>query len=198
MGKLLNAFGIVLFAVLTSTALADNDQRELNGLLKGKYRFTFNQTCTYSSQGFSAAPPGGDVNGFAQSGEDYIDGIIKFHGNGTVTVTENGIYQNQGGSFPGSFPITTYQDICDGTYEVKRDLSFSYELACTVNFLTGFNVLVLKTLSIAGIKTQGQFDRSGESFIGSNVSGVVQTMNFSDGSTNFRVCGFHINGIKMP
>ena len=198
MGKLLNAFGIVLFAVQTSNALAEHDQRELNALLKGKFRFAFNQTCTYSPQGFSAAPPGGDVNGFAQTGEDYIDGIIKFHGNGTVTLTETGIFQNHGFSNPGFFPIATYQDICDGTYQVKGDLSFSYELACTVNFLTGFNVLVPKTLSIAGIKTQGQLDRSGESFIGSNVSGVVQTMNFSDGSTNFRVCGFHINGVKMP
>lgn len=74
MSKLLNAFGIVFFALQTSSVLADNDQHELNALLKGKYRFTFNQTCTYSSQGFSTAPPGGDVNGFAQSGEDYIDG----------------------------------------------------------------------------------------------------------------------------
>ena len=113
-------------------------------------------------------------------------------------LTENGIYQNQGTSDVGFFPITTYQDICQGTYQVKQDLSFSYELACTVNFLTGFNVIVPTTLSLAGLKTQGQLDRSGESFIGSNVAGAVQTMNFSDGSTNFRVCGFHINGIKMP
>lgn len=104
-------------------ALADPSQT-LNALLKGKFRHTFNQTCTYSPLRFSTDPPGGDVVGFATSGEDFIQGVIKFNGDDTLTLTEQGIFQNHGGSSQGSFPITTYADICSGKYQVQSGSQF--------------------------------------------------------------------------
>jgi hypothetical protein len=194
MARSSSALAAALFAVFAGSAFADHP-RDFNELLKGKFRFTFTQTCTYSQLGFLTSPPGGDVLGFAQSGGDYIDGIVKFDGNGNVTLTEKGVYQNHGGSSPGGFPIATYQDICAGTYHVNRDLSMSYTLACTVNLLTGFNAG--KSISLTGLSFEGQLDRWGETFIVSSVAGAVQTMNFSDGFVNQRVCGANTIAIKI-
>lgn len=189
------ALAIVFFAGQMGSALADRSH-DFNSQLKGKYRFTYNQTCTYSQSGFSTDPPKGDVLGFASSGEDFIQGVMKFNGDGTMSLAEKGIYQNHGTSFPASFPITTYADVCSGKYQVNADLSFSYELDCTTTFITGF--FTGQTVSVSGIKVEGQLDRWRESFIASGVSDTVQIQHFSDGHTNPRICASQASAIKIP
>ena len=57
---------------------------------------------------------------------------------------------NCGAPRTGYFPITTYADVCSGEYQVKPDLSFTYEVDCTTTFITGF--FTGQTLSVAGLK----------------------------------------------
>ena len=121
--------------------------------------------------------------------------MVKFDGDGTMTLTEKGVFQNHGGSNPGFFPIATYFDICAGTYQVESDLSFSYELSCTVKLLTGFNAG--STISIDGLRLTGQIDRDRDTYIASNVTGAVQTMTFSTGFVNQRICGGETTGVKL-
>ena len=131
-----------------------------------------------------------------ETGEDFIQGVIKFNGDGTLTLTEKGIYRNHGGSFPGSVPITTYADICSGKYQVNADLSFTYEVDCTTTFITGF--FTGQTVSVSGLKYEGQLNRWLDSYIATEVSNAVQTQHFSDGHTNQRVCGGHSTALRIP
>jgi hypothetical protein len=185
-----------MFVGSIGAAIAAPTQEELNALLKGSFRFTLNQTCTYSQAGFLTDPPGGDVLGQAQSGEDFIQGVAQFNGDGTFTAVDKGVYQAHGQSFPGYFPISTYTDYCRGVYKVNADLSYATEVSCVTVLHTGF--FAGATITASGIRGQGQLSAIADSFVAGNVAGTVNTQYFSTGLVQQRICGVQSSGIKIP
>jgi hypothetical protein len=185
---ILNATAVVL-GLHAASALAD-----LNAVLKGQYRFNLSQTCTYSLAGF-AQPVELDVLGNAYSAEDRGKGTIRFNGDGTFTSTEQGIYQGQGPSQPGWFPVVSYDSVCGGTYQVNHDLSFSLDADCTISPTSGPSAG--STLRVEGITYEGQLDIPRQNFIAASVGATVQPVLHSSGTTNQRICAAHMAGIKI-
>jgi hypothetical protein len=196
--------GVALIAQ-AGTAMPGDRSKHLNALLKGKYRFTLNQVCTYTLNGFKEPPPALQVvdGGFSNSGEDYITGFIEFDGDGNMSGSEKGVFQNHGGFFSDatfpSFPIATYTDQCTGTYEVNADRSFTYEVGCDTDLITGFSPGT--RIRVDGIRYEGQIEAKGEAFIAAGVDAAVQTQYFTqpDGPpfTQYRVCGGHLNAVRV-
>lgn len=193
----------VVLAAFAGSAMPGERSQQLNGLLKGKYRFTLNQTCTYTSQGFRDPPVGVVEGGVSSSGEDFIVGVIEYDGEGNLRSTEKGLFQSQGTffgdpSFP-SFTIATYTDDCAGTYRVNPDRSFTSDLGCFTDIITGFAPGA--RIRLDGLRNEGQITGLGEAFIAWIVDGIVQTQYFTlpDGTQfqQYRVCAQTMQGIRV-
>lgn len=196
MYKLLRyGFVVPMLAGSIGAAQGAPTPEELNALLKGSFRFTLNQTCTYSQSGFLTDPPGGDVLGPAQSGEDFIQGVAQFNGDGTFTVVDKGVYQAHGQSFPGYFPISTYTDYCRGVYKVNADLSYTTEVGCVTVLHTGFYAGA--TITSTGIRATGQLDGNLNSLVAANIAGTVNTQYFSTGLVQERICAGQSSGTRI-
>ena len=184
------AFTVCLVMLLTGSAMADDERGNPNALLKGKYRFSQNNTCAivFDSIGFTSPPQLLTTgNGFTAS--LYLTGVVHYDGNGNYTLKDHGLFISQLTPFPsGSSPVSTFEDTCSGRYEVNpRNGSFTQEGSCTATD---------GSYTLTGIKLEGQIGPEGSVLTMSSAEPAVQTL-LGNGFANKRICGAHVTSVRM-
>jgi hypothetical protein len=170
---------------LAGTAIADDGSGQFNALLKGKYQFNISQSCTTSdvAPGFT----GVKSLGAGQTDPVYFTGVITFHGNGTATQTDHGIFLSGVPHGADSFPVETFQEECQYKYGVARDGSFSYAGGCTGAGVVGGKY------QLSDDKWKGQIALGGLVLITNQVGTEVATLESlavpPTFSPQYRICG---------
>jgi hypothetical protein len=170
--------------------MAFDERDNPNTLLKGKYRFSQNNTCAivFDPIGFTS-PPQLLTTGNGFTALLYLTGVANYDGAGTVAVKDHGLFISQLTPYPsGSSPVSTFADDCSGTYEVNpRDRSFIQKVSCTATD---------GSYTLTGIKFEGQIDPEGSVLTMSSAEPVVQTL-VGNGFSNKRICGAHVTSVRM-
>ena len=174
------AFAACLVSLVAGTAMANDGSGQFNAFLKGKYQFNINQSCTTSD----VAPGFNGVVSLGQGQTDpiYFTGVITYHGDGTATQTDHGIFLSGVPHGVGGIPVDPFKEECHYTYAVARDGSFSQEGSCTS---TGGKY------KLSGDKWKGQIALGGLVLILNQVGTDVSTLEFPAGSpiSQYRICG---------
>jgi hypothetical protein len=112
------AFTACLVSLLAGTAMADVGSGNFNAFLQGKYQVSANISCATGS-----AP---ELIGDETPVHITFAGVITYDGHGLAKLTDHGLVINNGtGSALG------FDEVCDFSYEVARDGSFSQKGSCT-------------------------------------------------------------------
>jgi hypothetical protein len=184
------AFTVCLVVLSAGSAMAFDERGNPNELLKGKYRFSQNNTCAI------VLGPGGFTDQLVTLGDGfpawlYLTGVATYDGIGTVTVKDHGIFIGGPGPSPfsqGNQPVSTFADNCSGTYEVNpQDRSFIQKMSCTATD---------GSYTLTGIKFKGQIDPEGSVLTMSSAEPVIQTA-VGNGFANKRICGAHVTSVRM-
>ena len=177
-------FAACLVSLIIGTAMADDERGQFNAFLKGKYQFNISQSCTTSdvAPGFNGVVSLGP----GQTDPVYFTGVITFHGNGTATQTDHGIFLSGVPHGALSSPVDTFQEECQYKYRASRDGSFSYEGSCTGAGGGG-------PYKLSSDKWKGQIALGGSVLIMNQVVTDVSTLESlavpPTFSTQYRICG---------
>ena len=184
------AFTVCLVVLSAGSAMAFDERDNPNALLKGKYRFSQNNTCAI------VFGPDGFTDQLVTLGNGfpawlYLSGVATYDGTGNVTVKDHGIFIGGAGPSPfsqGNQPVSTFADNCSGTYEVDpRDRSFIQKVSCTAT--NG-------SYKLTGIKFEGQISPDSSVLTLSSAEPVIQTL-VGNGFANKRICGAHVTSVRM-
>jgi hypothetical protein len=131
----------VLAALGWGQVLADGipDPVKLNKKLHGRYAFQQTETCVNSPAGFGPAP-GFAALGPTSGGTAATSNISIFNGDGTFTLEGDGLViglKLPDPSVAVTNPATQSHYVCNGTYQVNPDDTYTTEYTCTGNVLTG-------------------------------------------------------------
>ena len=173
------AFATCLVSLSAGPAMAQNERGNPNALLKGTYRHMASgsgasvPTTSSSELGFNPWPDL-TARGSGSAGDHtYFTGVITYDGMGHATETIQGIIIFTGGFGPGSFPLLTFEENCDWTYVVNRDLSFSREGTC-FGTTTGGR-FAGSPYTFSGLKWVGQIGAGGSVLISYRVDPTMET-----------------------
>jgi len=181
------AFAAGLVSLSAGSALADDVNP--NTLLKGKYRFSQNNTCVMVSDsvGFTQ-PPDLLTTGDGFPAWLYLTGVANYDGRGNFTLTDHGLFIAGPGPFPpGSRPVSTFEDNCSGTYAVNRNGRFIQEGSCTATD---------GSYTLTGLKFEGQIGSESSVLTLSSVEPVVQTL-VGNGFITKRICGTQVTSVRI-
>jgi len=131
------AFAACVVSLSVGTALADDDGRNFNAFLQGKYQWSATESC---SNGPTVELIGADPTSFIT-----FAGVITYDGRGRAKATDRGV--NIGTGSPDRF-----DEVCEFTIEVARDGSFSQTGSCSD---------ASKSFLLSGIKWNGQIGVGG-------------------------------------
>lgn len=187
-------FIMCLVVLSAGSAMAFGERDNPNALLKGKYRFSQNNTCAI------VLGPDGFTDQLVTLGDGfpawlYLTGVATYDGAGNVTVKDHGIFIGGAGPSPfsqGNQPVSTFADNCSGTYEVNpRDRSFTQKSSCTATDGSSYK--------LTGIKFEGQMSPDSSVLILSSAEPDVQTLNVpaANGVAAKRICGAHVTSVRM-
>jgi hypothetical protein len=115
------------------------DAAKLNKKLQGRYATQQTDACVNSPAGFSAAP-GLAALGPTTAGTAATSNITTFNGDGTLTLEGDGLQIGMKLADPSvtvTNPVTSSHFICNGTYQVNADDTYTTNYTCTGNVLTG-------------------------------------------------------------
>lgn len=183
------AYAFATGFVLLSAGLSLADDGNPNALLKGKYRFSQNNTCVIVSDsvGFTQ-PPDLLTTGDGFPAWLYLTGVANYDGRGNFTIKDHGLFISGPGPFPpGSRPVGTFEDTCSGTYTVNRNGRFIQEGSCTATD---------GSYTLTGLKFEGQIGPEGSVLTLSSAEPVVQTL-AGNGFITKRICGAHVTSVRM-
>jgi hypothetical protein len=173
------AFAAGLVSLMAGSAMADDERGNPNALLKGTYRHIASgsgasvPTTSSSELGFNPWPDLTARGGGSAGDHTYFTGVITYDGKGYATETIQGIIIFTGRFGPGSFPLLTFEENCDWTYDVKRDGSFTREGTCRGTTTGGQFADSPYTLS--GLKWVGQIGIGGAVLISYRVDPTMET-----------------------
>ena len=176
-----------LVSLSAGSALADDNNP--NALLKGKYRFSQNNTCVMVSDsvGFTQ-PPDLLTTGDGSVSWLYLTGVATYDGRGNFTLKDHGVFIGGPGPFPpGSRPVSTFEDSCSGTYSANRNGRFIQEGSCTATD---------GSYTLTGLKFEGQVGPEGSVLTLSSAEPVVQTL-AGNGFITKRICGAHVTSVRI-
>jgi hypothetical protein len=180
-------FAAGLVWLSAGSALADDANP--NALLKGKYRFSQNNTCVMVSDsvGFTQ-PPNLLTTGEAFPAWLYLTGVANYDGRGNFTLKDHGLFIAGPGPFPpGSRPVSTFEDNCSGTYSANRNGRFTQEGSCTATD---------GSYTLTGLKFEGQIGPEGSVLTLSSAEPAVQTL-VGNGFITKRICGSHVTSVRI-
>ena len=165
--RLARACVVCLVSLIAGPALADGV--DPNGLLKGKFRFTTNKTCTDTATGSTV--------------QIYFVGTTTYDGDGHAKLTERGTIFLPGPSY------ATFEETADLRYEVKRNGSFSQEGTFTATD---------HSYELTGAKIVGQIDGQGSVLIlGAAIPPVRETLSFAGGGFSERFCAASGTAVRI-
>jgi hypothetical protein len=193
--RLLAAVGVALLAA-QANADAPSDQAKLNKHLQGQYAGQEVFNCLVSDAGFGPRPQLaalGPVHATAGSSTS----ITTYSGDGTVTVDGSGMELNSTATPPANstvtYPVTTSNFSCQGTYQVNADDTFTQDVTCTGNTTAG--VLPGLQFTLTGYHISGRILNK-LNLSSQNDGGAIQTTTIYGVSTS--MCSRTFLSKKIP
>ena len=154
------AVATCLVLLVTGPAIADDEQGNPNALLKGTYRHMASgsgagaQTQSLNEPGFEPWPNLAARWAGNAGGHTFFDGVITYDGRGHATETLDGMVVSDGPFIVGDHPVLTFHEVCDWTYEVRQDRSFTREGTC--QGITTSAPFLGEPYTLSGLKWVGQ------------------------------------------
>lgn len=187
------AFAACVVSLSVGSAMADDEGGTFNARLKGTYRHMAGGSCaTAGAAGFTSFPYLQALEA-GSTGPGAFTGVITYEGNGHATETIRGIGLADGPYDAGSFPVLTFEETCDWTYEVKPNGSFIRKGTCRGTTTGGQFTGSPYTLS--DIKWRGQIGDEGSVLTSIQVDPVEQRL--SNGFLTKRICATHGTEVRI-
>lgn len=162
-----SVFAVCLVLLVTGPVLADGG--DLNGLLRGKYRFSMSKTCTDTATGAIV--------------HLHFLGTTTYDGDGHAKLTERGTI-----FLPGPFQVS-FEETAELTYEVKRNGSFTQEGTFTASD---------QSYTLTGAKMVGQIGADGSVLtLGAAIPAVKETLAFPGGGFTERSCAASGTAVRI-
>jgi hypothetical protein len=197
----------VVAAILFPASAVQADPRNLNQLLRGDYAFSGEGSCLVSPGPFGPPtpqpnPPGGFNPNFTPFGPPAffpfvisfsVHGVRTFNGDGTGTVVTRSVTITHPRALPTVPPFfdrggaSSSDAVSDFTYEVFPDRTFT-ALASVADgtILTGTRAG--QTFTLGPVAFGGEISQDGKTLATTSDAPVVETITFSDGDVEKRIC----------
>ena len=173
---------------IASQSLADDQQRGLNGPLKGVFRGVGSNNCMESQNGF-APDLTFQLGGFVGKYQENFMSTAVFQGDGTMTESVRGasFFQGDPNFFPGNFAAGTFVGTCQYTIDMNPNRSFKLKGSCNSTLPKGPGAGLGSVVD--GIVAHGQLSDDGNTIIVGSPEPNANTITLSSGYVAQRLCG---------
>jgi hypothetical protein len=173
---------------IASQSFAEDQQRGLNGLIKGVFRGVGSNNCMESQGGF-APDLTFVVNGFVGKYQENFVSTAVFPGDGTMTDSVRGAsyFQGDANFFPGNFAAGTFVSTCQYTIDMNPNRSFKLKGGCNGTLPKGPGAGLGSIVD--GLVTHGQLSDDGNTIIVGSPEPNANTLTLSSGYVAQRLCG---------
>lgn len=201
----------VVAVILSPASSVEADPQNLNQLLRGDYAFSGEAVCLVSPGPFGppappppnpANPPGGFNPNFTPFGPPApfpfvlsfsVRGVRTFNGDGTGTVASRTVSISHPRALPTVPPFfdrggaSSSETVADFAYEVFPDRTFTaLTPVSSGTVLTGTRAG--QTFTVGPLPLVGEISHDGKTLTTTSDTPVVETITFSDGDVQKRIC----------